>query len=238
MAGHVLNGLVDLLLNPALAMREKSSEEKYLEIYCYAHPGAKPTDERVRAAAMKEMKLFYPGEIDKQYDSLQQAKRVSGDMEVSPSVRPRRVGDSQPSALFERQQQRSAGSWGGVLNNVAKEHDADVRQRVAFGTPYDKGGNPLDARYRYYPDEPLNGRLQHPAVVSDRSGNRLVMTVDGKERVFPITGDQYDAYVKGSLPVNVLANAVLKHEDALSSNFEEMKDRQRSSDLQLQMLGR
>ena len=64
--------------------------------------------------------------------------------------------------------------------------------------------------YKRYADEPLNQRLQDPAM----KGNTLVVQIDGVPQVVTIQSDTVlDAYHKGALPLNVLSNAVLRQYD-------------------------
>ena len=65
------------------------------------------------------------------------------------------------------------------------------------------------SRYKVYPDEPLNGRIKELAV----KGNTLMATIDGNPCVLTISDRAMDAYYKGALPLNTLANALLPHYD-------------------------
>ena len=61
-----------------------------------------------------------------------------------------------------------------------------------------------------YADEPLNPRIKNPVV----KGRSLVATIDGKPLVITIHNDEpLYCYEQGILPVNVLANSVLKSLD-------------------------
>lgn len=63
--------------------------------------------------------------------------------------------------------------------------------------------------YKQYGDEVLNTRISKPAM----KGNTLVANIDGKPLVIKISNQAVDAYEKGALPLNTLANAVLKRYD-------------------------
>lgn len=60
--------------------------------------------------------------------------------------------------------------------------------------------------YRNYPDEPLNSRLSDPAV----KGSSLFVDIDNTPMVINISKNAAIAYRDGYLPLNTLANKVLK----------------------------
>ncbi len=63
--------------------------------------------------------------------------------------------------------------------------------------------------YKSYADEPLNPRISNPAM----SGSSMVATVDGRPVVINISSDAVQAYQQGKIPLNTLANAVLRKYD-------------------------
>lgn len=81
--------------------------------------------------------------------------------------------------------------------------------------------NNVAKTYKVYPDEPLNSRIVNPAM----KGSSMIATVDGVPSVINISRDAADAYNKGAIPINTLANAVLRKYDenkALASqNYEQ-----------------
>lgn len=76
------------------------------------------------------------------------------------------------------------------------------------------------AHYRVYPDEPLNGRIVNPEI----RANCLVATIDRVPCTIALPDRVVDAYAKGALPINTLANAVLARHDQMrqmaSENYE------------------
>lgn len=74
--------------------------------------------------------------------------------------------------------------------------------------------------YKTYSDEPLNKRISNPIM----KGSSMVATIDGKPMVINISDNAVDAYERGNVPLNTLANAVLQKYDennALASrNYE------------------
>lgn len=74
--------------------------------------------------------------------------------------------------------------------------------------------------YKQYGDEMLNPRIVQPVM----KGNTLVASIDGKPMVIRISNTAVDAYEKGAVPLNTLANAVLQKYDAsnntVSSGYE------------------
>jgi len=77
-------------------------------------------------------------------------------------------------------------------------------------------------QYRQYPDEVLDLRIVNPVM----KGNTLVATIDNTPSVITISDDAVDAYYKGALPLNTLANAVLRKYDAQQQAIQENYDRQ------------
>lgn len=63
--------------------------------------------------------------------------------------------------------------------------------------------------YKSYADEPLNPRISNPVM----SGSSMVATVDGRPVVINISSDAVQAYQQGKIPLNTLANAVLRKYD-------------------------
>lgn len=81
--------------------------------------------------------------------------------------------------------------------------------------------NPSPVRtYRKYDDEPLNSRITKPAV----KGGTLLADFDGNPLVLKLSDNAVDAYNKGLLPLNTLANAALRSWDeqneAITHNYE------------------
>ena len=76
-------------------------------------------------------------------------------------------------------------------------------------------------QYRTYQDEPLDMRIKQPVL----KGNTLVVNIDNIPMVITINNDAVDAYEKGVLPINTLANAVLRKYDeqqkAVAENYEQ-----------------
>ena len=63
--------------------------------------------------------------------------------------------------------------------------------------------------YKTYSDEPLNKRISNPVM----KGSSMVATIDGKPMVINISDNAVDAYERGNVPLNTLANAVLQKYD-------------------------
>ena len=88
-------------------------------------------------------------------------------------------------------------------------------------------GEPLrnkQPQYRRYADEALNARLSHPQL----NGNLLVVSIDGVPSTVTLQNHVVDAYQKGALPLNTLANAVLAKYDEQCKQIEQLYDRQQS----------
>ena len=81
-------------------------------------------------------------------------------------------------------------------------------------------------QYRKYADEQLNARISHPML----NGNLLVATIDGVPSTVTLQNHVVDAYQKGALPLNTLANAVLAKYDEQRLQVEENYNLQMSMD--------
>lgn len=80
-------------------------------------------------------------------------------------------------------------------------------------------------QYKIYQDEPLNPRIKNPVI----KGKSMVCEIDGKNLVIQINKDEaLYCYEKGILPLNVLANSVLKAYDREQSNIASEYDRQQN----------
>ena len=79
-------------------------------------------------------------------------------------------------------------------------------------------------QYREYADEPLDLRISIPVM----KGNTLVATIDNTPSVITISDAAVDAYYQGKLPLNTLANAVLRKYDEQQQTLQENIDRQLS----------
>lgn len=79
-----------------------------------------------------------------------------------------------------------------------------------------------EVRYRPYADERLNARINHPQL----NGNLLVATIDGVPCTVTLQESVVDAYQKGTLPINTLANAVLAKYDEQRMEVEQNYERQ------------
>lgn len=78
-------------------------------------------------------------------------------------------------------------------------------------------------QYRQYSDEVLDSRIKEPVM----KGNTLLASIDGVPSVITInSADAVDAYYKGLLPLNTLANAVLRKYDEQQQAVQENYDRQ------------
>lgn len=110
-----------------------------------------------------------------------------------------------------------------ILNNAGHE---------ALGLSEPKQAVPKN--YKQYADEPLNPRLGNVFM----RGRSLIAEIDNKPVVINISDDAADAYEKKAVPLNTLANAVLRKYDesmaTASSSYDrsmaevESQDRQRS----------
>lgn len=85
--------------------------------------------------------------------------------------------------------------------------------------------------YKTYPDEALNKRIVDPVM----KGSSMVATIDGKPVVINISDNAVDAYERGNVPLNTLANAVLRKYDetnALASRNYDMQQKEESLEQQ------
>lgn len=77
--------------------------------------------------------------------------------------------------------------------------------------------------YRKYDDEPLNSRITKPAV----KGGTLIADFDGNPLVLKLRDNAVEAYNKGLLPLNTLANAALRSWDerhqTISYNYDKLQ---------------
>lgn len=64
-------------------------------------------------------------------------------------------------------------------------------------------------RYKVYQDEALNSRIQNPVI----KGNQMMADIDGVPCIIGISNLAIDAYEKKAVPLNTLANAVLRKYD-------------------------
>ena len=78
-----------------------------------------------------------------------------------------------------------------------------------------------EVRYCPYADERLNARISHPQL----NGNLLVATIDGVPCTVTLQESVVDAYQKGILPINTLANAVLAKYDEQRMEVEQNYER-------------
>lgn len=72
-----------------------------------------------------------------------------------------------------------------------------------------KSNNRGVTAYKNYGNETLSPRIQNPAM----KGCSMIATIDGVPSVINISEDAADAYAKGAIPINTLANAVLRKYD-------------------------
>ena len=80
-------------------------------------------------------------------------------------------------------------------------------------------------QYKIYQDEPLNPRIKNPVI----KGKSMICEIDGQNLVIQINKDDaLYCYEKGILPLNVLANSVLKAYDRERNNLSMEYDRQQN----------
>ena len=91
---------------------------------------------------------------------------------------------------------------------------------------YRDGKNQPVRQYRTYQDEALDMRIKQPVL----KGNTLVVNIDNIPMVITINGEAVDAYEKGVLPINTLANAVLRKYDEQQQSVQENFNRQVNAD--------
>ena len=109
------------------------------------------------------------------------------------------------------------GLGGANLLNKAG-HEALERKRSEGLT----AGN-REPEYKRYPDEPLNPRIVNPTL----QGCTLVATIDRVPCTVQLSPVVADAYRKGALPLNTLANAVLAQSDRLNQMASQNYDNSR-----------
>ena len=80
-------------------------------------------------------------------------------------------------------------------------------------------------KYKQYADEPLNPRLSNIAI----RGRSMVADIDNQPVVINIPDQAIDAYEKKAIPLNTLANAVLKKYDENRSAAATSYDRNMAS---------
>jgi hypothetical protein len=81
-------------------------------------------------------------------------------------------------------------------------------------------------QYRTYQDEPLDVRIKQPVL----KGNTLVVNIDNNPLIITINTEAVDAYEKGVLPINTLANAVLRKYDEQQATVAENYEKEVSQD--------
>ena len=80
-------------------------------------------------------------------------------------------------------------------------------------------------QYKIYKDEPLDPRIKNPVI----KGKSMICEIDGQNLVIQINKDDaLYCYEKGILPLNVLANSVLKAYDRERNNISMEYDRQQN----------
>ena len=91
------------------------------------------------------------------------------------------------------------GFGGANLLNKAGHEELDKRQRGSENI------------YRQYADEKLNPRIENPIL----NGNTMIATIDKIPVSITLPERVADAYNKGALPLNTLANAILERTDQM-----------------------
>ena len=86
----------------------------------------------------------------------------------------------------------------------------------------DGGQSQTVRQYPQYSDEDLDSRIKQPSM----KGNTLIATIDNVPSVITINDEAADAYYKGAVPLNTLANAVLRKYDEQKETLEENYERQ------------
>ena len=81
-------------------------------------------------------------------------------------------------------------------------------------------------QYQTYQDEPLDMRIKQPTV----KGNTLLVDIDNIPMVITLNNEAIDAYEKGVLPINTLANAVLRKYDEQQTALVESYEQQQTQD--------
>ena len=85
--------------------------------------------------------------------------------------------------------------------------------------------------YKTYSDEPLDKRMSNPVM----KGSSMIVNIDGKPMVITISDNAVDAYERGNVPLNTLANAVLRKYDennALASRNYELQHQEENVEQQ------
>ena len=80
-------------------------------------------------------------------------------------------------------------------------------------------------KYKQYADEPLNPRLNNIAI----RGRSIIADIDNQPVVINISDQAIDAYEKKAIPLNTLANAVLRKYDENRSAAANSYDRNMAS---------
>ena len=99
---------------------------------------------------------------------------------------------------------------------------ANILNKVNKNLTGEAAGQQMGApTYVAYADEPLNARLKDPVI----RGNTMLLNIDNIPCHITISDTAIDAYEKGKLPLNTLANAVLRNydrqQDELASQYEQ-----------------
>ena len=105
----------------------------------------------------------------------------------------------------------------GLMKNVAKENKV-LEDQKTNSTKYSTATN-----YRQYADEQLNTRLS----VKGINGQTIVMDIDNVPHTIIIPTQAAEAYQQGKLPLNTLANAVLKKYDEQTQQAQQTFDQGR-----------
>lgn len=109
------------------------------------------------------------------------------------------------------------GLGGANLLNKAGHEALERKQSEGLTT-----GN-RETEYKRYPDEPLNPRIVNPVL----QGCTLVATIDHVPCTVQLSPVVADAYRKGALPLNTLANAVLAQSDRMNQMASQNYDNNR-----------
>lgn len=83
----------------------------------------------------------------------------------------------------------------------------------------------ISRNYKQYADEPLNPRLNNVYM----RGRSLIADIDNRPVVINISDTVVDAYEKKAIPLNTLANAVLRKYDENSEKASNTYDRELAS---------
>ena len=89
-----------------------------------------------------------------------------------------------------------------LINKVGQESLAEYRQEHGLAGA---------VRYKQYPDEELNPRVNNPHV----EGNVLIVDIDHVPRIVTMPPSLADAYQSGAIPLNTLANHILAKSDQM-----------------------